>query len=187
MNQLLESPKEKKEKPQIPNIDFQLCSTLTTQQFQQQNSILSTASSTKTSSFLAIPSPNLSCNASFPLLQRGASTSSLWQRSNSHDLSGNTPPLESSASNLFSPTTASKKGKQHFTFPDGGWVCSACQNYNFYGKSESDSQEGLNATDVKSRRRNMTLTESLDIYLRKSSRARSLLRLLTCNECTRSH
>jgi len=25
-------------------------------------------------------------------------------------------------------------GNTNFTFPDGGWVCSQCQNYNFLGR-----------------------------------------------------
>lgn len=24
--------------------------------------------------------------------------------------------------------------EDQFAFPDGGWVCSGCQNYNFYGR-----------------------------------------------------
>ena len=28
----------------------------------------------------------------------------------------------------------SKKNKKGYAFPDGGWVCSKCQNYNFYGR-----------------------------------------------------
>lgn len=34
-------------------------------------------------------------------------------------------------------SSAKKKGKTdkgNFCFPDGGWVCSLCQNYNFYGR-----------------------------------------------------
>ena len=27
-----------------------------------------------------------------------------------------------------------RKSKSPFKFPDGGWVCSSCQNYNFYGR-----------------------------------------------------
>ena len=29
-----------------------------------------------------------------------------------------------------------KKGKGSFEFPDGGWECSNCQNYNFKGRKE---------------------------------------------------
>lgn len=29
-----------------------------------------------------------------------------------------------------------KKGKGTFEFPDGGWECSKCQNYNFKGRKE---------------------------------------------------
>ena len=29
-----------------------------------------------------------------------------------------------------------KKGKGTFEFPDGGWECSNCQNYNFKGRKE---------------------------------------------------
>ena len=29
-----------------------------------------------------------------------------------------------------------KKGKGAFEFPDGGWECSKCQNYNFKGRKE---------------------------------------------------
>jgi hypothetical protein len=27
-----------------------------------------------------------------------------------------------------------RKQEDEFDFPDGGWVCSDCQNYNFYGR-----------------------------------------------------
>lgn len=27
-------------------------------------------------------------------------------------------------------------GKEEFDFPDGGWVCSTCQNYNFFGRQK---------------------------------------------------
>ena len=26
--------------------------------------------------------------------------------------------------------------KEEFDFPDGGWVCSSCQNYNFFGRQK---------------------------------------------------
>ncbi len=32
------------------------------------------------------------------------------------------------------PTGKKRSGKSQFKFPDGGWVCLACQNYNFCGR-----------------------------------------------------
>jgi hypothetical protein len=29
---------------------------------------------------------------------------------------------------------STQKGTAPFHFPDGGWVCSSCQNYNFMGR-----------------------------------------------------
>jgi len=30
----------------------------------------------------------------------------------------------------------SEKKNRHFDFPEGGWECSKCQNYNFKGRKE---------------------------------------------------
>lgn len=41
--------------------------------------------------------------------------------------------------NYFKNKRVSKNKKQkgnNFTFPDGGWVCSQCKNYNFYGRTK---------------------------------------------------
>ena len=35
-----------------------------------------------------------------------------------------------------SPFTSEKKEKESFLFPDGGWECSRCLNYNFKGRKE---------------------------------------------------
>lgn len=35
---------------------------------------------------------------------------------------------------MMTPLNATQLAQQQFNFPDGGWVCSQCHNYNFYGR-----------------------------------------------------
>ena len=49
-----------------------------------------------------------------------------------------TPPTKNKEKREYKPKNKSsaKKAKGTFEFPDGGWECSKCQNYNFKGRKE---------------------------------------------------
>ena len=46
--------------------------------------------------------------------------------------------------------------KGNFEFPDGGWECSKCQNYNFKGRKECNRCKKVRTTKVKLKKQIMT-------------------------------
>lgn len=43
-------------------------------------------------------------------------------------------PLKDITNLMHDDSLSKRKSTKSFKFPDGGWVCLACQNYNFYGR-----------------------------------------------------
>ena len=66
--------------------------------------------------------------ASSPYMNRGADFNSLFGEGK--------PPVPFPQLELVEHRSEGKKVDSNFEFPDGGWECSACSNYNFKGRKQ---------------------------------------------------
>ena len=59
-----------------------------------------------------------------------------------------TPPTKTKEKREYKPKNKSsaKKARGAFEFPDGGWECSKCQNYNFKGRKECNRCKKVRTT-----------------------------------------